>query len=469
MKWGWFRRKKAADIVLLNARIQTMDPDYPYAEALACTDGRIQAIGSEEEVRSLIGDATQILDVDGAYTTPGLIELHDRPCETLFGDEYIALSRDWDVSEVEAAIRAFLHDHPHDDRMTAMGYDAARISSEQMAELKDTLDVLVPDRPFVLVAADGLHVLMNTCARELVEAEAEALGLTQVSSGFVASVLFSIDPDNLLNRVDYHTYNLSTLGITSAFVHPMFDPFEEWYRSLLVDAYTADALRQRYFGSLLMELPLPEKAVRHRLDQKSTACMELGGLLQFKTLFIRMRHDSLHPFGLSESYLRSLCETVADPGYHIWIEAMDDLSAPIALQVLSDVHASYRRSVFALLHGGAISEEERADMLTSDVFEFLYSDLEKDTAPVCNLERYTVAAADRLGIVHEAGLLRPDGFADVAVFDANPEDMAGQTARMTLLAGRVAYDRSDPKRSNWTERVQAVSDQTLDLYEPEGM
>ena len=53
-------------MILTNARILTMDPDRPRAEAIALAGGRIQALGSRAEVEALAGPATEVVDCRGA-------------------------------------------------------------------------------------------------------------------------------------------------------------------------------------------------------------------------------------------------------------------------------------------------------------------------------------------------------------------------------------------------------------------
>lgn len=65
-----------AELILTNARIRTMDPRQPYAEALAIANGRIMAVGSASEISALAGAGTRIHDQHGRYVMPGLIDSH---------------------------------------------------------------------------------------------------------------------------------------------------------------------------------------------------------------------------------------------------------------------------------------------------------------------------------------------------------------------------------------------------------
>ena len=66
----------APQMVLVNAKIFTADPALPYAQAVAIEDGRIHAVGSNEQVRAQAGPNTRIIDAGGRLVTPGLTEAH---------------------------------------------------------------------------------------------------------------------------------------------------------------------------------------------------------------------------------------------------------------------------------------------------------------------------------------------------------------------------------------------------------
>jgi predicted amidohydrolase YtcJ len=65
-----------ADILLVNARIVTLDKTSSITEALAIDAGRITATGSADEIRKLAGAATRIIDLGGRTVIPGLIDSH---------------------------------------------------------------------------------------------------------------------------------------------------------------------------------------------------------------------------------------------------------------------------------------------------------------------------------------------------------------------------------------------------------
>lgn len=66
----------AADLIVYNASVHTLDTSRPRAQALAVTDGRLSAVGNNADVRSLLGPRTQVLDAGGRMVMPGIVDAH---------------------------------------------------------------------------------------------------------------------------------------------------------------------------------------------------------------------------------------------------------------------------------------------------------------------------------------------------------------------------------------------------------
>jgi predicted amidohydrolase YtcJ len=67
----------AADLVLANGKVITVDPADSIAQAIAVKDGLIQAVGDDEAIRALIGEKTKLIDLGGKAVTPGLVDPHN--------------------------------------------------------------------------------------------------------------------------------------------------------------------------------------------------------------------------------------------------------------------------------------------------------------------------------------------------------------------------------------------------------
>ncbi|MEM3824351.1 MAG: amidohydrolase, partial [Candidatus Bathyarchaeia archaeon] len=63
-----------ADLAILNANVITLGSKQPKAEAIAIYDGRIVAVGSNEEIRRFIGGKTGVVDAKGKSVVPGFVD-----------------------------------------------------------------------------------------------------------------------------------------------------------------------------------------------------------------------------------------------------------------------------------------------------------------------------------------------------------------------------------------------------------
>ena len=65
-----------AQLILLHGHILTVDSRDSIAEALAIRDGKIIAVGTDDEILRLSNSVTQRIDLKGRTATPGLIDSH---------------------------------------------------------------------------------------------------------------------------------------------------------------------------------------------------------------------------------------------------------------------------------------------------------------------------------------------------------------------------------------------------------
>src|SRR3954464_3536913 len=66
----------AADLILTNGHIYTVDNAHPEVTALAVRGGRVLFVGSDAEARALSGGSTRVVDLHGAVVFPGFGDAH---------------------------------------------------------------------------------------------------------------------------------------------------------------------------------------------------------------------------------------------------------------------------------------------------------------------------------------------------------------------------------------------------------
>ena len=68
--------RELADLVLAGGRVVTVDPAGTEGQSIAMRGDRVLAVGSEAEIRRLIGEQTRVIDLEGRLAIPGFIEGH---------------------------------------------------------------------------------------------------------------------------------------------------------------------------------------------------------------------------------------------------------------------------------------------------------------------------------------------------------------------------------------------------------
>src|SRR5258708_2665269 len=69
-------RVPAADTILKNAKIVTVDAAFSIARAIAIAGERILAVGPDAAMAAHTAPTTRVLDLDGNTVVPGLIDGH---------------------------------------------------------------------------------------------------------------------------------------------------------------------------------------------------------------------------------------------------------------------------------------------------------------------------------------------------------------------------------------------------------
>jgi len=173
-----------ADLVLLNGRVYTLDEARPWADGVAIRGDRIQAVGSNSEIRRLVGSATRTVDLDGAFALPGFNDGHVHVESTgalLMGVNLL------DVHEPEAftqRIAQAAQRLPHGSWITRGDWGAyeqwsagssgtrdsttgSMTASQPFTPSRDLVDAVTPNHPVLVNRFDGSMYLANSRALEL--------------------------------------------------------------------------------------------------------------------------------------------------------------------------------------------------------------------------------------------------------------------------------------------------------------
>ncbi len=157
----------AADLILYNGRVVTMDDAQPRATAVAVRDGRFVGVGDEADLRPLVGRRTERLDLGGRAVVPGLIDTHNHLSTTGLGLLQVSLDGCADIADLVGRIVARARTtRPGEWVVTAeVGEPAiSHALAERRYPTRADLDPLLPDHPVCIQAP---HVLiLNSAALE---------------------------------------------------------------------------------------------------------------------------------------------------------------------------------------------------------------------------------------------------------------------------------------------------------------
>src|SRR5882762_4253795 len=159
----------AADLVLTNGKIITVDATDAIAQAIAIAGGRIVAVGSNDEIRSRIGPSTRVIDLFGRTATPGLIDTHVH-----FSETDALYSVDLGVVDVKTMddvlkrVAAAVATRKPGEWVRGRGWDEGKLAERRYILAAD-LDKVAPNNPVWLMHTTGHYGVANSYALKLAE------------------------------------------------------------------------------------------------------------------------------------------------------------------------------------------------------------------------------------------------------------------------------------------------------------
>ena len=155
----------SADLILTDTSVCTMDAERRSASAVAVTDGRIVAVGTDAEIRERSGPRTEVLPLAGRMVIPAFQDAHVHPAFAGRNLLRLNLDRLHTVGAYLDAIATYASEHPDEPWITGGGW--AMYLFPGGTPRKEDLDRLVPDRPVFLMNRDVHGAWVNSRALAL--------------------------------------------------------------------------------------------------------------------------------------------------------------------------------------------------------------------------------------------------------------------------------------------------------------
>jgi predicted amidohydrolase YtcJ len=155
-----------ADIIIINARIITMDPLRPFAEALAIIGNKIVRVGSRDDAMELRGSSTRVHDNDGNTVIPGIIESHVHLFIGAVERDLLNIRYNEGFDAVAAAVKDYRAKNHGLNFIHAIGATHEQLGAG-VPITRRLLDRIVDDVPFAIGCFDHHTVWANTKALEV--------------------------------------------------------------------------------------------------------------------------------------------------------------------------------------------------------------------------------------------------------------------------------------------------------------
>jgi predicted amidohydrolase YtcJ len=172
---SWLRVASASeaqdpDLVVFNAKVYTVDPRVPKAEAFAVKGGRFVAIGSTTDIKGLVGKKTPTLDAQQMTVVPGFIDSHNHaPGEVLVYE--VLVGNPYEVEFVTIAsivdkLRARAQKTPPGDWVDGYFFDDTKVKDKRALNVHD-LDQVSKDHPVAVHHRGGHTTYYNSKALQI--------------------------------------------------------------------------------------------------------------------------------------------------------------------------------------------------------------------------------------------------------------------------------------------------------------
>ena len=153
------------DLVVHHAQIYTVNSNFAVAEAMAIQDGKIVAIGTNDDILKEY-QADSVVNAKGMPVYPGFIDAHAHFMgygQALYSVDLMFVNS-WE--EALQRIQDFATKHPGNTWITGRGWDQNRFPGKSFPTNAE-LNVLFPNRPVILQRVDGHASIANQTALNL--------------------------------------------------------------------------------------------------------------------------------------------------------------------------------------------------------------------------------------------------------------------------------------------------------------
>lgn len=156
----------AADLVIFNADVRTMDKAKPSAQAIAVKGEKIIAVGTNAQIKRLTNSDTKIIDAKSKLILPGFNDSHVHFFSVGVQFFFADLKYAKNSAEIIEKIKRHAKFLPKGTWITG-GFQSDEINALKILPSKELIDAAAPDNPILLYLKGFQTVFVNTRALQL--------------------------------------------------------------------------------------------------------------------------------------------------------------------------------------------------------------------------------------------------------------------------------------------------------------
>ena len=155
-----------ADLILINGKIFTVEPDQPWTNSCAIKEGKFIAVGEKRSMHTLKGKSTKVIDVEGKFVLPGFNDAHVHFSDGGFYLLGIDLRDARDEDEFVERIKDYAVKLDGGEWILGGNWDHEAWPSKKHPQ-KELIDEVTKDNPIFVQRLDGHIALANSLALRL--------------------------------------------------------------------------------------------------------------------------------------------------------------------------------------------------------------------------------------------------------------------------------------------------------------
>ncbi len=161
-----FAQNLTADLIVVNAKVHTMDSAKRTAEAFAVMGNKIVAVGTNDEIKKLANAETKTIDAQGKVVIPGFNDAHVHFLEGGYQLSSVDLRDAKSPEEFVKRIKEFAAKLPKGRWILGGKWDHENWTPNNLPTAA-MIDAVTPDNPVFIDRLDGHMALANSAAMKL--------------------------------------------------------------------------------------------------------------------------------------------------------------------------------------------------------------------------------------------------------------------------------------------------------------